>query len=125
MLTFKQFLRELRPPFLDEVFTTKDGVTGECLHEGKWVDGRFKDNIRIDRATHLQSGDQHAHIYGRKGELVGVLHFDGTKSHGGDSFKLHKNDAEALRNRAFAVPSDNIVEWVLIDVALGGQLLLG
>jgi hypothetical protein len=72
MMSFRQFLRILNPPYLDEVFLTMDGTTGRCLSEGKWTDGRFKDNIRIDRATHLLSGDPHAHVYGRKGQLVGV-----------------------------------------------------
>jgi hypothetical protein len=125
MMTFKQFLRSLDPPYLDEVFLTEDGASGQCLREGKIVGGRFRDNMRIDRATHLLSGEQHAHVYGRKGELIGVLNFDGTKSHGGQSFKLHKNDAEALRQRGFKLPDNNIVEWILFDVAVGGAPLLG
>lgn len=123
MISFKQFFRSLNPPYLDEVFLTNDGTTGQCLSEGRWTDGRFKDNIRIDRATHLLSGDQHAHVYGRRGALLGVLNFDGTKSHGGDSFTLHKKDAEALRQQGFEVADNNIVEWILFDVALYGLLL--
>src|ERR1700693_6000906 len=107
MMTFKQFLRRLNPPYLDEVFLTEDGASGECLREGKWVSGRLQDNIRIDRATHLLSGEQHAHVYARKGKLLGVVNFDGSKSHGGDSFKLHEKDAEALRQRGFKVPGNN------------------
>jgi hypothetical protein len=93
------------------------------LYEGKWVDGRFQDNIRIDRATHLLSGDQHAHVFGIKGKLIGVVNFDGTKSHGGEPFKLHKKDAEALRQRGFAIPRNNIVEWIVIDVLVRELLL--
>ena len=123
MMTFRQFLRSLSPAYLDGVFLTDDGLAARYLSEGKWVTGHFPDNIRIDRATHLLSGDQHAHVYGRKGKLVGVINFDGTKSHGGDSFRLHDNDAAALRQLGYKVPVNNIVEWILFDVVLGELLL--
>jgi hypothetical protein len=123
MMTFKQFLRSLNPPYLDEVFLTEDGATAQCLREGQRIDGRFNCNIRIDRATYRLSGDQHAHVYGLHDKLVGVLNFDGTRSHGGESFRLDKKDAAALRQRGFRVPENNIVEWILFDVALYGLLL--
>jgi hypothetical protein len=124
MMTFKQFLRLRFPPYIDEVFFTDDGVNGECLREGKWVKGRFDNGIRIDRATHLKSGEQHAHVYGRKGELIGVVNLDGTKSHGGDSFRLHKRDAKALSIRGFNVPKNNIIEWIIRGAVPGSILLL-
>lgn len=71
------------------------------LREGKWVDGRFDKNIRIDRDSHFASvgsNDIHAHVYGRRDRdnaLVAVR-LDGSKSHdlGGH---LHRDDADALR----------------------------
>lgn len=123
LFSFKQFYRNRFPPSLDQVFISEDGETAELLEEGTWTKGRFDKSIRIDRATHLQSGEQHAHVYGRKGELVGVLHFDGSKSHGGDSFKLHDKDAEALRAKGFSIPGDNIIEWVLAGVMPAVQFL--
>ncbi len=125
MMRFKKFLRSIHPPELDELFLTDDGTAGQCFSEGKWLDGRFKENIRIGRATHMLSGDAHAHahVYGRKGKLIGVLNFDGTRSHdNGESFRLHQTDAEALRLRGFQVPKNNIVEWILFDVVPDGVL---
>ncbi|MCC2977167.1 hypothetical protein LK533_10845 [Sphingomonas sp. PL-96] len=39
-------------PFIDDVTLTADGVTFQRLDEGKFVDGRFERNIRIDQPTH-------------------------------------------------------------------------
>src|SRR5438105_7079455 len=74
-------------------------------------------DIRIDRNTHLRSGAQHAHIYGRHNKLIGVVRTDGTPSHGSEPFRLHQADADALRQRGFAINANNTVEWTLIDVA--------
>ncbi len=111
------------PETLDEVFVigTKNGVqSGRILHEGRWITGRFPDNIRIDRSTHFAgstisiAGLEHAHVYGRKGDLIGVVNFDGTSSHG-KKCKLHHKDADALRAEDFEIGPDNIVEWIALD----------
>ncbi|WP_454720434.1 MULTISPECIES: hypothetical protein [Cupriavidus] len=107
------------PELLDEVMLTTDGVSVEVLREGrKWVSGRFERNIGIDQPTHLAvDGQQHAHIYGRKGQELGVVNLDGTGSHG-SKFKLHDDDATELRRRGFNVRPDNIVEWVQLNFPL-------
>lgn len=93
------------------------------LEEGKWMDGRFKQNIRQDRNTHLQSGDTHYHVYGRRGDEIGAINCDGTISHGGDPFRLHPDDADALRQLGVKVPPSNIVEWIVMGPAV--EFLLG
>lgn len=87
----------------------------ELLREGKWISGRFEDNIRIDQPTHFQGlqGMPHAAVYGRKGDQKVVVNMDGTASHGTKG-RLHKDDADELRRRGFKIRDDNIVEWVLI-----------
>ena len=85
-------------------------TTFESLDEGQWVSGRFENNIRLDRETHLRNGDLHAHVYGRKRDLLVVVKADGRSSHGRKG-RLHADDADALRARGFRVPADNIVEW--------------
>jgi len=98
-----------------------------ALDEGKWVNGRFDRNIRIDRNTHFHSTDAnglHAHIYGRRDRdkaLVAVK-FDGSKSHGLGG-KLHPDDAEALRGQGFNIPRGNIIEFVVVEVP-DSQVLL-
>jgi hypothetical protein len=123
MMTFKQFLNLVRAAPLDELFITEDGKHARLLREGKWINGRFEKNIRVDRETHHRSGEQHFHIYGRKGDLVGVLKMDGSMSHGGKPFRLNREDAKALSDLGVPVRKDRIVEWVEIDVAQ--ELLLG
>ncbi len=55
MKSFKEFFNEPRDDVLDEVYVLgADGTEGEKLFEGKWIDGRFSRNIRIDQLTHLQ-----------------------------------------------------------------------
>lgn len=98
-------------PYLDEVFISNDGTSSELLREGKWVSGRFDRNIRIDQPTHLLgNGKVHGHIYGRRGDELGVVNVDGSPSHG-TKMKLHDRDADALRAHGFVIPLDNIVEW--------------
>jgi hypothetical protein len=120
VLKFREFLRL---PILDEIIFSPDGKNLQVLREGKWIPGRFEKNIRIDRATHLGSGEKHAHVYGRKGELIGAIKADGTKSHGGRSFRVHTDDAEALRAQGIAVPKNRVVE--LYDIQIDNRILLG
>lgn len=106
-LSFKQYL----VPALDEIAISTDFLNLEILHEG-WIAGRFDRNIRIDHPTHLHGdGQDHAHVYGRKGDQIGVVNFDGTSSHG-TKCRLHDADADALRAKGFNIAADNIVEWV-------------
>jgi hypothetical protein len=71
--------------FSQIVVVDEDGISAKVLKEGKWIDGRFEKNIRIDQPTHFQGlrGQKHASVYGRnlRKELV-VVNFDGTGSHG-------------------------------------------
>ena len=71
----------------------------------------------------MQSGDEHFHVYGRKGELIGVVNTDATRSHGGKPFRLPDGDADALRVLGVPVPKNNIIEW--IELAPAVALLLG
>lgn len=123
MITLKDLMGQGEPPYLDEVIITEDGENMKTLTEGKWIDGRFKRNIRVDQNTHMQSGDKHFHVYGRKGNLIGALKADGTKSHGGKSFKLPDGDADVLRGLGVPVPKNNIIEW--IEIGGTAELLLG
>lgn len=109
--TFKE---HLHPPVLDEVIVTEDGDAFDLLREGKWVSGRFDDNIRIDHATHGGPGQTHAHVLGRKGNEIGVVNADGTGSHG-TRCKLSDEDADALRARGFSIRDGNVVEWVVLE----------
>ena len=97
-------------PLLDSVIVTTGGVEFKQLQEGKWINGRFDRNIRIDQPTH-GVGQTHAHVLGRKGEQLGVVNFDGSASHG-TKMRLHKHDADALRKAGANISNDNIVEWI-------------
>lgn len=124
---FKDFLAEggsnSEPSLIDAVFVPARNAPGkneyQHLEEGKWVDGRFEKNIRIDQPAH-GVGQQHAHIYGRKGEQIGILNLDGSASHG-SKMRLHKKDMAVLSARGFDVPDDGIVEWRIVE---GGFILL-
>lgn len=101
-----------------------EGGELQQLDEGRWISGRFDRNIRIDQPTHLQgAGQPHAHIYGRKGNELGVVNLDGSPSHG-TRCKLHDKDADELRNQGFDIPDDNIVEWISLEDS-DAELLLG
>lgn len=117
MKSFKQFVNDQafqELPIIDEVFYFTDRRTGtiDLLQEGKWISGRFPNNIRIDQPTH-GVGQQHAHVYGRKGNELVVVNFDGSASHGSRG-RLSDQDADALRAKSFKIPQSNIVEWIVL-----------
>lgn len=116
-MRFKEFSDLL---ILNNVLLTSDGQSGEALHEGQWIRGRFERNIRIDHPTH-GAGQTHAHVLGRKGEEIGVVNIDGTSSHG-TQCRLSQQDADALRARGFQIKPGNIVEW--LSLAAGGSVFL-
>ena len=109
---------------MKDVTITEDIRQPLRLDESKFIDRRFEKDIRIDQTTHLQGRDPpHAHVFGRKGEEVVVVNFDGTRSHGSKG-RLHAREADALRSQGFDIRADRIVEWwILPDVGL--DLLLG
>lgn len=106
---------------LTEIIVSEDDTQFERLDEGKWVKGRFGNNIRIDQPTH-GTGQTHAHVYGRKGGEIGVVNFDGSSSHG-TKCRLSDADAAALRKRGFTIKAGNIVEWIVLPTQ--PQILLG
>jgi len=81
------------------------------IDEGKWIPTKKSNTMRIDHATH-GVGPTHAHVYGRKGNEVGVVNIDGTASHG-TKMRLSKKDAETLRTHGFKIPRNRIVEWIV------------
>lgn len=105
-------------------------IAGECemLVEGMWVDGRYKNNIRIDRDTHFSdagSRNRHAHVYGRtdRTDALVAVRQSGKASHGKRGI-LHKKDAEALRARGFDIPASGIIEWVELPFDADAVLLV-
>ena len=100
-----------------------------ALYEGKWISGRYKNNIRIDRDTHLHSVDgdgRHAHVYGRRDRdnALVVVRADGSKSHNRGGI-LHKADAAALRAQGIDVPENGLVEYhAYSSLIAGGPELL-
>ncbi len=116
MIRFKEFLVAERQPRFIEIFipvANSDGAEFQMLQEGKIVSGRYKGNIRIDQPKH-GVGQTHAHVYGRRGNEIGVINLDGSSSHG-SKMKLHKKDILALKGHGFDVPADGIVEWIKAD----------
>jgi len=109
-------LRREQTPITDIVLVESDGQTVHVLREGKWIDGRFKKNIRVDQPTHFQGlkGQEHAHVYGRRGNEQVIVNMDGTASHGKGG-PLTPEDAEPLRKRGYQIRDDNMVECVTID----------
>lgn len=100
----------------------------EMLVEGIWVDGRYKNNIRIDRDTHFSDAgeaNRHAHVYGRtdRNDAIVAVRQSGEASHGKKGI-LHKKDADALRARGFAIPNNRIIEWVELPLDPDVNLLL-
>jgi hypothetical protein len=121
MKSFKQYVGDSKLPVLDLVMVAHTDGRVE-LYEGRnWIAGRFDKNIGIDQPTHGR-GQQHAHVFGRKGGEIVVVNLDGTGSHGTKG-RLHDDDAAALRARGFKVRDDNIIEWTVLSG--GVQLLFG
>ncbi len=123
MNKFGQFIREQMAdlPELDCVLVATDGNNFELFEERKWVPGRFSKNIGIDQPSH-GVGQTHAHVYGRKGNEIVVVNWDGTGSHGTKG-KLKNADAIALKARGFTISRNNIVEWVPLQSS--PELLFG
>jgi hypothetical protein len=108
-----QLLAEFVAVPTDDVIIS-DASGYQHLEEGKWIKGEFPNEIRVDRNTHLRSGEKHAHVHDRNGnELYAITH-DAKPSHGSKSFKLSKGSADALRKEGFPIPKSRIVEAVLI-----------
>ena len=133
-MTVEHIRKEFRDAILNRVsdlpmirieFIAESNGSVRRLDEGKWIDGRFKRGIRIDQPTHLHgAGLQHAHIYGRKGDELVVVNFDGSASHGTRGI-LHSDDAKALTDRGFTLKNGLIVEWWIVPNSEDFQLLLG
>jgi hypothetical protein len=108
-------VRDVTEPhtLIDEVFVLplKEATTTVRLEEGKWIKTTTCNTIRIDHPTH-GVGQTHAHIYGRKGDEIGVINLDGTASHG-SRMRLKEPDAELLRAHGFSVRPDRVVEWIV------------
>ncbi len=112
-------------PTIRVVLTDLRDGTFRRLDEGKWIDGRFPNGIRLDQPTHMQgAGDPHAHVYGRKGKEIVIVNLDGTSSHGTKG-RLHQDDAAALTAQGFTIRTDRIVEWWVVPNPDGLELLLG
>ncbi len=108
-MRFREFAS---PVTLSDILVSDDDVGFERLDEGNWVKGRFDNSIRIDQPAH-GVGQTHAHVYGRKGDEIGVINFDGSASHG-TKCRLSDADADALRERGFTIKAGNIVEWIVL-----------
>jgi hypothetical protein len=92
------------------------------IDEGKWIPTDTTNTMRIDHPTH-GVGQTHAHVYGRKGEQLGVVNLNGTASHG-TQMRLSTADAETLRSHGFNIRKDRIVEWI-VRPGWTRELLLG
>jgi len=114
----KKTLRTIAPklPTLrraDELIIT-DAAESRYLVEGQWLKVSFDKEIRIDRNTHMRTGEKHAHIYNRKGKQLYSLTHEGKPSHNSQRFKLDKDQADALRKAGFTIKPNRIVEGTLI-----------
>ena len=118
---FKDWLWDQQLPVLDAVVVVGDN--GDCLilEQRKTYNGRFERNLQVDNPTH-GVGERHAHLLGRRGDEYGIVTVSGKGSHEykGQRFKIHDDDADALRDLGFDIPSDGIIEWVV----LGDQPML-
>jgi len=102
-------------PAVSIVATSIDGQH-ELLAEGQWIDGRYENNIRIDRDTHFSNAgpdNRHAHVYGRtdRSQALVAVRQSGEASHALKGI-LHKKDVAALRAKGFNIPMSGIIEWV-------------
>lgn len=126
MKSFRDFWDEItefdKDDELDDVFIVQksDRETDCLLLEGIWLNAAWDQSIRIDQPTH-GSGQTHAHIFGRKGNEIGVVNLDGTPSHG-SKFRIPNKLVPTLQNRAFTIPADRFVEFVVVG---NSKLLLG
>lgn len=112
-------------PTIRVVLTDLRDGTYLRLDEGKWINGRFQNGIRLDQPTHMQgAGNPHAHVYGRKGKEIVIVNLDGTGSHGTKG-RLDPDDASALMAQGFNIRPDRIVEWWVVPNPDGLELLLG
>lgn len=105
------------------VITGANPSACHVLVEGKWLSAKFDRDIRVDRNTHLRSNEMHAHIYDRKGNLLGAVTQAGQRSHKCAPFTLDAKQANALRDMGFEIPKSNIVEVAWENDTR--QLLLG
>jgi hypothetical protein len=115
MKTFRRLI-EMAAHEADQVVIS-EGAEFRYLEEGKWLKGDFDNEIRVDRNTHMRSGERHAHIYDRKGNQLYALTQQGRPSHGSKTFKLTKSQTDALRSQGFTIPKSRIVEAMLIVTA--------
>src|ERR1700733_11993170 len=106
----REILKKEPPPTPADQVIISEGTETRILVEGKWLKGDFDDEIRVDRNTHMRSGEKHAHIHDRKGNEMYALNQAGKPSHNSKPFKLSKNQANALRRQGFDIPKNRIVE---------------
>jgi hypothetical protein len=125
LLTFKQYTRKLRllkAARVDHLLIKNDGGY-LLLQEGRWLKADFDREIRMDRNTHMRTGDIHFHFHDRKGNELYAMANEGKPSHGSKSFRLTKAQAEVVRAYGGTVPPDRMVEAILVGSAK--LLLLG
>ena len=122
---FREFVQdgEDSTPTIRVLLADHGDGTYQRLDEGKWIDGRFPKGIRLDQPTHMQGvGAVHGHVYGRKGQELVVVEFDGTAA------TVRRAPAsgrsEALRAHGFKIRNDRVVEWWLAPNPEGLQLIL-
>lgn len=127
MMSFKEFiamralLERLRALMAEPAGQVVIQTSDDFIVEGKWLKGDYDNEIRIDRATHLRSGEKHAHVHDRKGNEMYAIRYDGKPSHGSKPFKLTQRQGDVLRSQGFKIKKNNIVEAVLIE---GGSQFL-
>lgn len=101
----KQLLNEII------VFNPTTDVVHIIDEGGKWIPTKTTNIIRIDQPLH-SLGQTHAHVYGRKGNEIGVVNLDGSASHN-SLMRLSKKDADTLRDHGFTIRPYRMVEWVI------------